>query len=94
MKAFLNANIAVIGMSVFFVNSTLAHDRVELNNNQMKFYRTYVTPRRNPEHFLRFNATRTCGKGYNAMTKQHRRNHRFRRAHTHVYPPWTTECQF
>lgn len=94
MKAFSFAYLTVLGMSVFFVNPALAHDRVGLKNNKIKLYRTYVTPQTNQEHFVRYNASRTCGKGHNTMSKQHRRNHQFRKAHFHEYQPWHSGCKY
>lgn len=91
MRAFLAAYLSILVMSLFVVNTSNAHEN--MNMNEPAFNSKYVTPRKNPEHFLRYNASRTCGKGYNAMTKQHRRNHRFRRAHTHLSSPWSSECQ-
>ncbi len=92
MNVFALAHLSVLATSIFFVNSTFAHGKVEFKMNKIKLISTYVTPQNNPEHFLRYNASRTCGIGYNPMTKHHRRNHRYRRPHTHIYTPWYQGC--
>ncbi len=54
---------------------------------------TYVTYKTNPDHYnVAGNATRTCGPGYNPMSKQHRQNHQYRRPHSHPYAPWLPSC--
>ena len=54
---------------------------------------TYVTYETDPEHYdVPGNASRTCGKGYNPMNKQHRRNHRNKRPHVHPKAPWRPGC--
>jgi hypothetical protein len=92
MKVFVLAQLSVLVASLFVVNPTIAQGKIEFKKNKIKHFSRYVTPQSNPEHFLRYNASRTCGNGYNPMTKHHRRNHRCRRAHTHPSMPWYPGC--
>jgi len=55
---------------------------------------TYVTYKTDPEHYdVPGNASRTCGPGYNPMSKRHRRNHRYKRPHVHPNVPWRKGCE-
>ncbi len=86
----------LIGLAILFqlcfTNGAQAGGLSKYKKSRITHSRTFVTPKSNPEHFLRFNASRTCGKGFNPMDKRHRNHHRFKRAHGHIYPPWRPGC--
>lgn len=92
---------AILLIFVFQINSLgYSHakndghlDRFNTKLESSRYSSTYVTYKTDPEHYdVPGNASRTCGKGYNPMNKQHRRNHRYKRAHVHPNAPWRPGC--
>ncbi len=68
-------------------------DRLKAKLDNSRHTSRYVTYETDPEHYdVPGNASRTCGKGYNPMNKQHRRNHRYKRPHVHPNIPWRPGC--
>lgn len=92
MKALILSALFIVGPILLFTGTAQSHGKMALKNGGPKFDSTYVTPQKNPEHFQRYNASRACGQGHNAMSKQHRQSHQYRRAHTHSYVPWHAGC--
>ncbi len=92
MKLSIISIIAITSSLNFNINLAHAQNFAHFDHMATKGSSTYVSQSTNPEHFLRYNASRTCGDGHNSMTKQHRRNHQYRRPHTHIYTPWHEGC--
>lgn len=87
--------VLLIQSSLFSSTDAMAHlhDREFLVEQRSGEQSTYVTYKTDPEHYdVTGNATRTCGPGYNPMNKQHRRNHQYKRSHSHPYVPWRRNC--
>lgn len=92
------ATLFILQSSLFSHTKAVAqfHDGEFLMEQQIVGQQsTYVTYRTDPEHYdVAGNATRTCGPGYNPMDRQHRKNHQYKRPHSHPYVPWRPTCAY
>ncbi len=96
LRKFIKAIVGILFLQITILEFAQAHDRqdgIMMDRSSVKHKSTFVTYETNPEHYdIAGNATRTCGKGYNPMSKQHRRHHRFKNPHSHPYVPWRPGC--
>lgn len=97
IKIFIVASVAIIFFQMTVLGYDQAHGRNSefmMGHNSDKYNNSsYVSYRTDPHHYnIAGNATRTCGKGYNPMSKQHRRAHQYKRSHSHPYVPWRPGC--
>ncbi|GJM01353.1 MAG: hypothetical protein DHS20C07_30320 [Methyloligella sp.] len=99
ISKFIIAAVAILFFQISTLGYVQAHERhsefmMDRNNTKHNYNSTYVTYKTNPYHYnIAGNASRTCGKGYNPMSKQHRRNHRYKRPHVHPNVPWRPGCK-